>query len=264
MTIIFHLSDLMIDNHVTETLHVLLGEISDQKPDLVIISGDITRKGRTKNFEIAQGLIQSLNVPVFAVSGDKDIQAFSLMDPFKNFRAFISPIQDCVYEDNQVYVVGINTARPLIPHWKWSNGMVSQDQIQFVHNQFRQAENEKVRIFVCHHPLVRAGKGGGDSLVWGSTDILNALQDQQVDLVLTSYAKDIMFLPDVDAPSGPVMIGCSTGCVNAKKQSRAGYNIIHINPDTIKIDTMQFDGKDHLVTDMHEIIRPKDDTKEQM
>ena len=162
MALVFHLSSLNIDQNPSSFLMDLAKDISSQKPDLIVISGNIVKKATIENFKAAQSFLETFSAPVFCVSGNHDLSLFGkdsrFFDPFLLYRDYISPTQDCVYEDDHVYVVGINSARAFVPHFKLSNGMVSQNQIQFVHNQFRYAPNEKVRIFVCHHPLVKIQK----------------------------------------------------------------------------------------------------------
>jgi 3',5'-cyclic AMP phosphodiesterase CpdA len=233
VSIIVHTANLKIGDTPENELEMFASEIRKNNPDLIILSGNITANGHINEFVIAQNFISSFRAPVLCVPGSKDISS-RFFDSFKHYRAYVSPIQDVVFEDDTMFVVGVNSARPVVPHWNWKNGMVSQDQIQFVHNQFRQAPNEKLRVFVCHHPLIAHKKS--PSLVWGSTDLLRVLQDQQVDVVLTSQLSAVVH-PSFLQPEKPVMVGA----FGAGMGNSLSYNTIKISPSEIVIDLMAGD-----------------------
>ncbi len=257
--LIFHLSSLGIHPKTPRILYDLAKDIAAQKPDLVVVTGNIVKKATSENYKAAQEFLDIFQSPILCVSGSSDLsmvaKGVSMFDPFKLYRNHISPTQDVVHEDNDLFVVGINSARAVLPHWNWSNGMVSQYQLKFVHTQFRYAPNEKIRIFACHHPLVRTKGRSKKSIVWGSTDLLHALLDQHVDIVLSDSLNGVMFLPEHDGDKSPMMIGCA-GVTNDKAILRVEYNVLHVTPDKINIELMSYDGANHFVLDNHVKERP--------
>ena len=251
MSIILHASDLHFGKAHPESIELFYQEIERQQPDLVILSGDFTQVGSKAEFRAARDFIKRISAPVFTVPGNHDIPRFHSMqrflDPMKRYRDFISPLVDTVHEDDDCFVVGINTARPVLPHWNWANGMVGQDQIIFAHNQFRTAPNDKVRIFVCHHPLVNVQNAPIDTIVWGSTDLLGALEDQHVDVVLTGHIHHASILPHGEESRGPVMIGSASATSTRLRKQSNGYNILRISKEKIDIELIHWDGKSHVV-----------------
>ncbi len=251
MSIILHASDLHFGKADPASIESFLKEIERQKPNLVILSGDFTQIGSREEFRAARDFIKRISAPVFSVPGNHDIPRFNgihrFTDPMKRYREFISPIVDSVYEDNESFVVGINTARPVLPHWNWANGMVGQDQIAFAHNHFRGAPQEKARIFVCHHPLVNVKNAPIDTIVWGSTDLLGALDDQHVDVVLTGHIHHASILPHGEEHRGPVMIGAASATSTRLRAQNNGYNILRISPEKIEIELIHWDGQSHIV-----------------
>ncbi len=73
MTLIFHLSDLhfgpLFNEHLAE---LILQELRDEHPDLVIVSGDWTMRGRTTEYERARAYLQKLPKPVLTIPGNHD------------------------------------------------------------------------------------------------------------------------------------------------------------------------------------------------
>lgn len=259
MSLILHASDLHFGKADPHIVQAFLNEIDNLKPDLVVLSGDFTQIGSRSEFKMARDFISKISAPVFTVPGNHDIPRYNLtdrfFDPMKHYREFISPMEDTSHEMDDAFIVGINTARPIVPHWNWANGMVSQRQIIDTHNLFRSAPNEKVRIFVCHHPLVNVDGAPIDTIVWGSTDLLFALEDQHIDLVLTGHVHHASVLPEMADHSGLVMIGAASATSTRLRGQKNGYNLIKIEKDKIGIKLMAWDGTAHTQLQSIEIPR---------
>ena len=258
MSVILHASDLHFGKADPATVEKFFHEIERQNPDLVIISGDFTQVGSREEFAMARDFIRRITAPVFTIPGNHDIPRFHpfarFFDPMVFYRDYIAPMQDVVHEDDSCFCVGINTARPILPHWNWANGMISQDQIQFTHNQFRHAPDDKARIFVCHHPLVNVKSAPIDTVVWGSADMMEALIDQHVDVVLTGHIHHASIFHDKES-RGPVMIGCATATSSRLRSQSNGYNILRIKPDVIDIELIHWDGRSHSVFESLSVAR---------
>lgn len=262
MTLILHASDLHFGKATPSVVESFFQEIEHRKPDLVVLSGDFTQIGSKAEFIEAKTFIERITAPVFTVPGNHDIPRFGLWqrltDPMYRYRKYISPIPDTVHEDDNVYMVGINTARPIVPHWNWANGMISSDQIDFVRRQFSQAPREKVRIFVCHHPLINVQSAPIDTIVWGSTDLMHVLDDEQVDVVLTGHIHHASIRPHHES-RGPVMIGASSATSTRLRQQSNGYNLLRLSPEKIDIELIHWDGQSHSVFESLSIVRQYDE-----
>lgn len=258
MSIILHASDLHFGKAYSATIESFLHEIERQRPDLVVLSGDFTQIGSIAEYRAAKDFIARITAPVFTVPGNHDIPRFGawerFTDPFGRYRKFISPLVDSVYEDDSSVIVGINTARPILPHWNWANGMISAEQVEFVHRQFRHAPNEKARIFVCHHPLVNIRNAPIDTVVWGSTDMMKILEEQQVDIVLTGHIHHASILT-YETRRGPVMVGSASATSTRLRKQSNGYNILRIGADSIDIELIHWDGISHVLTEALSIPR---------
>lgn len=258
MSVILHASDLHFGKADPNVVEAFYHEIERQKPDLVILSGDFTQVGSREEFILARDFISRITAPVFTVPGNHDIPRFNswlrFTDPMARYRDYIAPMQDVVHEDDACFVVGINTARPWVPHWNWANGMIGQEQIQFAHNQFRTAPHDKARIFVCHHPLVNVKSAPIDTVVWGSTDMMAALIDQHVDVVLTGHIHHASIFHDKES-RGPVMVGSATATSSRLRSQSNGYNLLRISPSSIDIELIHWDGKTHVVFESLSVAR---------
>jgi 3',5'-cyclic AMP phosphodiesterase CpdA len=250
VSLILHASDLHFGKADPDIVEAFLNEIEKLNPDLVILSGDFTQVGSREEFEQAQNFIARIAAPVFTVPGNHDIPRYKIserfFDPMKNYRKYISPMEDISHEIDDAFIVGINTARPIVPHWNWANGMVSQRQIVDTHNLFRSSPDDKVRIFVCHHPLINVENSPIDTIVWGSTDLLYALDDQHVDLVLTGHVHHASILPQMEGYNGPVMVGSASATSTRLRGQKNGYNLIRIDKNMIEVQLIHWDGIAHI------------------
>ncbi len=261
MSIILHASDLHFGKADPVVIESFYQEIERQRPDLVILSGDFTQVGSVEEFRQARDFINRITAPVFAVPGNHDIPRFNiwdrLADPIRRYREYIAPMQDIVHEDAHSFIVGVNTARAVLPHWNWANGMVSQEQVQFVENQFRHADNDKVRIFVCHHPLLNVKGAPIDTIVWGSMDLMRVLEDQHVDIVLTGNIHHASILP-YEESRGPVMVGASSATSTRLRSQPNGYNILRVLAERVDIELIHWNGESHVIFESLSIPRNPD------
>lgn len=258
MSVILHASDLHFGKADPAAVEAFHAEIERQKPDVVVLSGDFTQVGSAFEFKQAEDFIDRITAPVITVPGNHDIPRFDFrerfFDPLKKYRKYISPLPDTIYEDDHCIIIGINTARPILPHWNWANGMVSQDQIDFVDRHLRPVPHEKARIFVCHHPLMNVKGAPIDTIVWGTNDLMKVLEEQHVDVVLTGHIHHASVLTRGEE-RGPVMVGSSSATSTRLRQQANGYNILRLSPRQIDIELIHWDGKSHIVTESLSIPR---------
>lgn len=227
----------------------LLSDIEREKPDLVVFSGDFTAHAHKGEFKYAREFLQSIRAPVLAVPGSRDYPRFNILarlhDPLALYRDYITPLQDTVHEDAESFVVGINTARSFVPHWNRMQGMVRQEQISYAHRHFRHAHEDKARILVCaHSPVEMRGAG---SIIWGATDLMHAMEDQQADIILCGGAQEIVALAGRGERT-PLIIG-------APPVLQEGYNILRLYPDRVEIALIQRGGESRIV--LAEMSRPR-------
>jgi len=151
-----HLSDLHFGTAAPETVEALLSDLVEFAPDLIVITGDLTQRAREREFVEARGFLARLTCPCLVVPGNHDVASiyrpFSrLVAPFGGFRKQLGLELEAVYRDDEVLVVGLNTAEPFF----WKEGSISEKQLAWVAEQSSNAASSATgfRIVAAHHPL---------------------------------------------------------------------------------------------------------------
>ena len=114
---LLHLSDLhfgRVDDSLVEPLRRAAQAIA---PDLVVISGDFTQRARRVEYRAARRFLDSLSSPRLVVPGNHDIPLWDVIrrfvSPLGRYRHYITDDLAPFYVDDEIAVLGINTARSL-------------------------------------------------------------------------------------------------------------------------------------------------------
>lgn len=227
---IIHLSDLHFGTSHPDLKQKLCADILAAKPDLIIISGDFTQVASHEEFKLSEGFIRDLPCPVFCVPGNHDMPRFRIFErfftPFKRYKNYISDDLNPVLNYEKLCLVGINTARPVLPHWNWANGAISKSQRDFIRAEFASA-GERLKILTLHHPLQKAIGTPLDTVVFGGKKALEEILDIKVDLVLSGHVHHA----SITQIKETIFLGASTALSSRLRRQENGYNIITLHED---------------------------------
>lgn len=156
---LIHLSDLHFGHHDDAVVDSMAQEISAQRPDLVVVSGDFTQIGNRREFARARSFLDTLDIPVFAVPGNHDVPQNHLIrrffKPYGLYRQYISPELEPFLCVDGVAIAGLKTSRRAsLRSLNWSDGSISHEQLDTLERRFSEVSPDHVRIVVAHHPLM--------------------------------------------------------------------------------------------------------------
>jgi 3',5'-cyclic AMP phosphodiesterase CpdA len=153
MRTIVHLSDLHFGRVNPSLLDPLLTVVRDVAPDVVAISGDLTQRARSYQFQQARSFLDALPKPQIVVPGNHDIPLHNLfarfLEPLTKYKLYITDDLQPVYEDEEVAIVGVNTARSLT----FKGGRINETQVSRLREKFCSFGEEVVKVVVSHHPF---------------------------------------------------------------------------------------------------------------
>lgn len=153
MRTIVHLSDIHFGRVNHDVVSPLIEAITEIKPHLVAVSGDLTQRARSHQFKEARAFLDRLPKPQIVVPGNHDVPLHNVfarfLQPLRKYRRFITNDLWPFYHDEEIAVLGVNTARSLTI----KGGRVNEDQVAFMREKFCTLDPEVVKIIVTHHPF---------------------------------------------------------------------------------------------------------------
>lgn len=187
MRTILHLSDIHMGRIDPSLVATLSSTIRRVAPDLVAISGDFTQRARDTEFQQARRFIDSLQRRVLVVPGNHDVPLWNVVrrfvTPLERYKRHISSNLEPVVEDEEMIVVGVNTARS----WTWGEGRINEAQVEAIVNRLARVAPEKVRIVVTHHPFDLPPGVGEQRLLGRAHMAMARLAAANADLFLSGH-----------------------------------------------------------------------------
>jgi 3',5'-cyclic AMP phosphodiesterase CpdA len=188
MSRLLHLSDPHFGTERPEVVAALTEFVRELRPDVLLLSGDITQRARKSQFASAARFLESLKAPTtLVIPGNHDIPLFNLLarlfSPYANFaRAFGRELEPS-FESPELLIVTVNTTRPQ----RHKHGEVSEAQIQRVEQRLRRAGRNQLRIVVTHQPVEVIRTTDVNNLLRGSERAAPRWCEAGADLVLGGH-----------------------------------------------------------------------------
>ena len=192
MTRIFHVSDVHFGTEDRAALAWFAATVNDERPDLVLLTGDLTAAARRSEFAAACAWLDGLQVPVRVEAGNHDLPVYRpvlrLLDPYSRMRRVIARYHRPL-DLPGVTLVSMKTTARLQLRRNWSHGRVGDTALSRAVAALKRRDPARLALVSCHHPLVDVGtmtsgrtRGGGAALA--------TLAAAGADVVCTGHAHD--------------------------------------------------------------------------
>ncbi|MTH77583.1 metallophosphoesterase family protein [Paracoccus aestuariivivens] len=183
MTRLIHLSDLHFGYERSELVEPLLERVNAANADLVVVTGDLTHRGRSAQFARAAKFLRRIEAPLFAVPGNHDIPLYRLTDrmmkPYRRYRRSIAENLEPVGHVGKLRVQGVNSVDPMA----WQRGVITAAQIRRIGEGI---DPDCINIVALHHPLQQRPTVD-KALMRGAPEALALFELRGVDIVLTGH-----------------------------------------------------------------------------
>lgn len=244
MRTIVHISDLHFGRVDPALLAPLRQAVAAAQPDVVAISGDLTQRARRRQFAEAAAYLRTLPVPQIVVPGNHDVPLYDVarrfLAPLARFRRHITADAFPYYLDEEIAVVGLNTARSLT----FKGGRINREQVAEVERRFRDLPEHITRVVVTHHPFDLPEGGDTRDLVGRATMAMTAFSGCGVDLFLSghmhhSHAASTAQRYRIDGFAALVIQAGTATSTRSRKEVNA-FNVIRVGRTRMQLDTLRW------------------------
>jgi 3',5'-cyclic AMP phosphodiesterase CpdA len=201
---ILHISDIHFGpfhaRHVAAGVEALVAE---RRPDLLVISGDLTQRAKASQFREARAWVDGLGLPTLVVPGNHDVPLYRVWErlfaPYAAYQEHFSKQLEPDFEDDEMLVVGINTAYG----WTLKDGRIRRRRLRQVAARLAAAPAQHTRIVVAHHELVPAPRFDHQRVLRNAYEAVETFTQHGVDLVLSGHLHQSYVMPsEAYYPSG--------------------------------------------------------------
>ena len=241
MPVVVHMSDLHFGRIDERLLSPLVDAVEVVKPDVVVVSGDLTQRARTSEFRAARDFLARLRGPRIVVPGNHDVPLYNIFDrfarPLARFREFIEEDDLPRFIDTELAVIGVNTARSMVV----KNGRINKSQIDAIRKTFAALPADVFRVVVTHHPFDSGEGMNPDDRVGRAALAMREFAECGVDLLLSGhlhvgYSGESALSSQVLAGYGALVVSAGTATSTRVRGEPNEFNVLRVSKSRVEIE----------------------------
>jgi 3',5'-cyclic AMP phosphodiesterase CpdA len=210
---LFHVSDVHFGAEDPAAIAWFSELVAAEKPDAVVMTGDLTMRARPREFQAGGDWLRSLGVPVTLEVGNHDIPYY--WDPFRRFLApyqryaAVEKMIEQPLELGGITIVPLKTTARAQWRWNWSKGRVSLGSLRRAMQMIEEAPTGNLIFVAAHHPLIE-GPTRGTARTQRGDEALTELARAGAHAVLSGHVHDPFDVPVERCGRTVRMIGAGT------------------------------------------------------
>src|SRR6202163_3378118 len=242
MRTVAHLSDPHFGRIERATVQAWISTVAEARPDIVVVSGDLTQRAKEREFQEARQSLEALPLPQIVVPGNHDVPFYNViaraLKPLRNYQRYITKDLEPFYSDDEIAIVGINTARSL----SFKNGRINRQQVARSCVRLEACGENRTRIIVSHHPFDLPETHEVHGLVGRAHMAMAGFALCRIDLILsghlhissTSESAARYKIPGHSA----LVIHAGTATSTRARGELNSFNIIHVDRSSVAIQCL--------------------------
>lgn len=243
MRTLVHLSDLHFGRVHADLVEPLIAKIKELTPDVVAISGDLTQRARTREFEAARRFLDALPSPKIVVPGNHDVplyNVFARMRGLEKYRRHLGRDVEPFYADDEIAVLGVNTARSLA----FKGGRINTEQLRRIEERLCTIADQAVKMIVSHHPFDLPHAYPSGALVGRASMAMRRLADCKIDLFLAGHFHVSLASPTASrfqlGGRLALIVQAGTATSNRGRGEANAFNLIRVLPPYLSVDRFEW------------------------
>ncbi|MBV9571227.1 MAG: metallophosphoesterase [Alphaproteobacteria bacterium] len=239
MRTIAHLSDLHFGRTDPAVLESLESAVIAAQPHVVVVSGDLTQRARSHEFAQARDFLAGLPRPQIVVPGNHDVPFYNVLKrwlmPLSNFRRYIGRDLAPFHADEEIAVLGLNTARA----FAIKNGRIGSAQVAKACDLFSGIRESALRIVVTHHPFAVPAGDNPKAIVGRAKMAMAAFADCKVDVVLSGHlhlsravTSETLFAGEHAA----LLVQAGTSSSTRRREEANAFNLLRVNGGELTVE----------------------------
>lgn len=247
---LLHVSDVHFGPpHLPEVAEGVLALAAERRPDVVVVSGDLTQRAKPGQFRQARDWVDRLPAPAIAVPGNHDVPMYRLweraLSPFRAYRRNFSRELEPVLRAEGLAIVGVNTAY----NWTIKGGRIPLSRLLEVGELLEREPDGLLKVVVAHHDLVPPPGAASQRVLANAHEAIDVFSTAGVDLVLSGHNHQAyLATSEVHvAPGSPSVLICHSGTTTSSRGRRFergvnSCNWIECGAREIDVTTLRWDG----------------------
>lgn len=225
MVTIAHISDLHCGkiSFKPKKLISCITEINKLKPNVVVVTGDLTMFGFRDEYRLAKKYLSKIKAKTLVIPGNHDSRycGYSYFDKYFGHGNNILDLPG-------ISIVGIDTTVPDL-----NEGNVGRGKLRWLVDKFNKISDVNCKIVAMHHHLVSVPNTGRErAIIDDAGDVLKTLMNIGVDVVLCGHKHTPFswFINNI-----VVVNAGSASAIKLRANINNSYNIINIKKNSINV-----------------------------
>ncbi len=184
---IAHISDVHFGKEDAPVVERLVEKIAEIRPNVTVVSGDLTQRARSSQFASAGEFLDRLPKPQIVVPGNHDVPLYNLFDrfvrPLHKYERFITRDLEPYFQDEEISIIGVNTSRSLTV----KGGRINSEQVTKIRQKMTGVDDRLLKVVVTHHPFDVPEGQDDDDIVGQAEKAMPLIAESGADVFLAGH-----------------------------------------------------------------------------
>lgn len=244
-----HLADIHFGTEDSAALDAAREVILSSGASALVVSGDLTQRGKRSEFLAAREYLESFALPVLSVPGNHDTPLLHLgarvSDPFGRYDNHLAQYSGDI-DTEAALIRGLNTSRGWQARSNWAEGSVNLSRLDAALAP-PPSGSRRLRAIACHHPFLHPAKARLRTSTRRGREASRRLAASGVSVLLTGH----VHTPHAEIIAEPEgrYLAISAGTLSTRLRAELpSFNLLTVGPNCLTLSVQTFENGDYAET----------------